>query len=201
MLRFNGNRVDRIRPLGGPLLARGFSRVGLTQKLKENFSGFGQFTSMPGGYQSAFRAVIPTLGESGFMAVVFTGVTTTSFTVTGVGNLSVVMVGQGDATWNANVGANMYVTFQGEGFAAWDARAKGNMTVVMDAGARPSAFDIAQEVWQGATTSYNNPGTMGEALNDAAAGGGGGTTAALTPEQEEQLATAARNSNLIPGLF
>ena len=198
MLSFSGNRTDRARPLGGPLRARGFSRVGFTQKLKENFSGFGSFTSMPGGYQAADRAIIPTLGESGFMAVRFTGDSSATFDVLGIGNLSVTFAGEGTTTWNANVGANMYITFQGEGFAAWDARAKGNMTVVMDAGARPSAFDIAQEVWQGATTSYNNPGTMGEALNDAAAGGGGG---GLTPTEAEQLETAARNSSLIPGLF
>jgi hypothetical protein len=50
------------------------------------------------------------------------------------------------------------------------------MSATLDAGARPSAFDIAQEVWQAQATSYNAAGTMGEKLNDAGSAGNPWTT-------------------------
>ena len=41
----------------------------------------------------------------------------------------------------------------------------------IDAGARPSAFDIAQEVWQAKKAGYPDPLTMGGALNAAGSAG------------------------------
>ena len=52
-----------------------------------------------------------------------------------------------------------------------NARGIGAMSVQIDAGSRPSAFDIAQEVWQSQKTAYNAAGTMGNALNLASSGG------------------------------
>ena len=74
----------------------------------------------------------------------------------------------------------------------------------LDAGARPSAFDIAQEVWQSQKTSYNASGTMGNALNAAGSGGVDlnalavavwtyasrtltGSAGGMTPQQEAML--------------
>jgi hypothetical protein len=67
-------------------------------------------------------------------------------------------------------------TFAGEGFIDADITAAGRMSATLDAGARPSAFDIAQEVWQAQATSYNAAGTMGEKLNDAGSAGNPWTT-------------------------
>ena len=45
------------------------------------------------------------------------------------------------------------------------------MGATLDAGARPSAFDIAQEIWQSQAANYNAAGTMGEKLNGAGSAG------------------------------
>jgi hypothetical protein len=45
------------------------------------------------------------------------------------------------------------------------------MWATLDAGARPSAFDIAQEIWNAKATQYVSTGTMGQKLNNAASGG------------------------------
>ena len=50
----------------------------------------------------------------------------------------------------------------GEGNLTPDLKAKAWMWATLDAGARPSAFDIAQEIWQAQSSQYNNSGTMGE---------------------------------------
>ena len=197
MLRRNGSNFDRIRPLGGALLAGGAWRVAQTQKLKENFSGFGQQASMPQGYQSAARAIIPTLKESWDMAVAFRGEGTFSAQAYVVETMTVAFMGEGTFSPNAQHAVTLTVNFSGEGTFGVSARQLEQMSVAFDSGSRPSAFDIAQEVWQGLAVNYNAPGTMGEKLNDSGGGGSGG----LTPTQEEELASAARNSALIPGLF
>ena len=43
----------------------------------------------------------------------------------------------------------------------------GNISANFDVLARPSAFDIAQEVWNGAATAYTGTGTMGREVQDA----------------------------------
>lgn len=40
-------------------------------------------------------------------------------------------------------------------------------SLVVDVGAVPSAFDIAQAIWNSLKVSYNAPGTMGNAVNSA----------------------------------
>jgi hypothetical protein len=198
MLRLNGSNFNRIRPLGGAFHALGFSRVAQTQRLKENFSGFGQQESMPSGYQSAARATIPTLQESARMSIAFRGEGFYTASAQTLESAAVAFLGDGTFTPNAQHGISMNVHFPGEGTFTITARQLEQMMVAFDSGSRPSAFDIAQEIWQSQAASYSAPGTMGEALNDAALGGAGG---GLTPTQEEQLASAARNAGLIPALL
>ena len=167
MLRRNGSNFDRIRPLGGTLLARGGWRVARRQELKENFSGFGQDVSMPQGYQSAARAIIPTLQESGNIAVAFRGLGTFAAQAYVVESMAVAFSGEGTFSPNAQHAVTLYVNFQGEGNFAITPKQLEQMSITFDSGVRPSAFDIAQEVWQGQAASYNAPGTMGEKVNDA----------------------------------
>ena len=68
---------------------------------------------------------------------------------------------------NANVYFNGAATFASEADMVAMLGATGNITANMDLLARPSAFDIAQEVWNGATTAYSSAGTMGKAQTDA----------------------------------
>lgn len=146
---------------------RNNSRVALW----DNAQRFGQYTSMPGGYQSAQRAIIPTLKASGFMACRLVGDSSTSFDVRGKGNMSATLTGEGSVTMNGNMASNMVATLTGNGTMTADLRGKGWISATIDAGSRPSAFDIAQEVWQSQKTAYNAAGTMGNALNNASSGG------------------------------
>jgi hypothetical protein len=72
-------------------------------------------------------------------------------------------------------------------------------------GAVPSAFDIAQAIWQSSSSRYNVSGSMGEKLNNASSAGnpwsanpddnnGTGTMGAAVNEIKKK-------TNLIPGLF
>lgn len=56
---------------------------------------------------------------------------------------------------------------QGEGFMIADALSLEKDSAIFDAGARPSAGDIAQEIWMSQSSTYMTPNTMGKKLNDA----------------------------------
>lgn len=170
MLRRNGTNFDRLRPRGGGgLFANGFWRVSQRQLLKENFSGFGQLTSMPQGYQSAARAIIPTLKESGNMFVSFRGVGNFTAGADVLEQMQVAFLGEGTVVFNAQHAISSTVFMSGEGTFTAGMRQLEQMYVAFDSGARPSAFDIAQEIWQSQAAAYNAPGTMGNKVN--AAGG------------------------------
>jgi hypothetical protein len=79
--------------------------------------------------------------------------------------------GEGTLTPNAEVGKTMWATISGEGTLTGSPRMIVVMSAKIDAGVRPSAFDIAQEVWQSQKTAYNAPGTMGSGVNTASTGG------------------------------
>jgi len=165
VLRNNGSNFGRVTFLGGAFYARGFPRVSARQQLIENFSGFGQQTSVPQGYQSAYKALIPTLKESANMFVMFRG--DGSFGVASVTSesMTVAFSGEGAFSPNAQHAYTMTVAFLGEGALSLTAEQLEQAAVAFDSGTRPSAFDIAQEVWQAQATSYNAAGTMGEKVN------------------------------------
>lgn len=172
MLLNNGTWFGRLRPTGGmavipsALLANA-KRI----KLWDNAQRFGQYKSMPGGYTQASRAIIPTIKTSDFIAVRMVGEGSLSASVYGVGVLSATLTGEGSTTFNGHMGSHATATLTGEGSLTGTPRGIGSASVVMDAGSRPSAFDIAQEIWQSKKTAYNAPGTMGNALNNASSGG------------------------------
>lgn len=82
------------------------------------------------------------------------------------GNMSASMNGEADMIANANLAANGYATMTGEADMAAGLTAIGNMSAKFDPFARPTAFDIAAEIW-GASRSGFPPGTTGKALDDA----------------------------------
>ena len=172
MLLNNGTWFGRLRGTGGmgvvpsALLANA-NRI----KLWDNAQRFGQYKSMPGGYTQASRAIIPTIKTSDFIAVRMVGEGSLSASVYGVGVLSATLTGEGSTTFNGHMGSHATATLTGEGSLTGTPRGIGSASVVMDAGSRPSAFDIAQEVWQSQKTAYNAAGTMGNALNNASSGG------------------------------
>jgi hypothetical protein len=156
---------------GGGLPARFLIENSKRQILKENFNSFGQTVSIPQGYQDVVKAYVPTIKASSLIRAVLRGEGTLintgirvpvsmSSTVTGVGNLSP----------DIEVGKTCLATVTGVGTVSGDPRTILRMSAALDAGVRPSAFDIAQEIWQSQKTTYNAPGTMGSALNSASTG-------------------------------
>jgi hypothetical protein len=172
MLLNNGTWFGRLRRAGGmggipgSLLANA-ERI----KLWENAQRFGQYKSVPGGYTQANRAIIPTLKTSSFIAVRMVGEGSLAASAYGVGVLSATLTGEGSTAFNGHMGSHAAVNLTGEGSLTGTPRGIGSASVVMDAGARPSAFDIAQEVWQSQAASYNAANTMGEKLNGAGSAG------------------------------
>jgi len=109
----------------------------------------------------------------GDLAARMNGTGNVSAAIVGMGNLSGNLSGGGSIT-NANLaaGRNLSATLGGSGsFTSADMRGKGNLSASIVIGAQPSAFDIAQSVWQGQASGYMNTGTMGRRLNDAGGSG------------------------------
>jgi hypothetical protein len=162
MLLSNQSDV-RIRYLGGAL-------GGVLPRQKgfvENAQAFGSITSVPQGYNDPAKALVSTIKTGGNIAARFKGEASFIAQLAAFGNMSATFAGEAGFTANGNVLANGYATFAGvAGFTAL-LKAQGNMEASFDILARPSAFDIAQEVWNGNPSAYNSAGTMGKELQDA----------------------------------
>jgi hypothetical protein len=148
-------------------LTRNAARI----KLYEN-ARFGQKVSFPQGYQQASRAILPSLKTTDLISARITGSGDLfNFQVRNIVSVAATISGSGFVNSSAEVGKTMWATLAGTGALTGGARMLVSMKASLDAGARPSAFDIAQEVWQSQKTSYNAAGTMGNGLNNAASGG------------------------------
>jgi len=161
MLTRNNSNFS-IKFLGGALGGVNPSQKGFVA----NALAFGQITSVPQGYTDPARALVPTIHTSGNIAARFRGVATLTADLRGTGNMEATFTGEADFTADGNVLSNGYATFTGEFDMTADLRGRGNMEANFDILARPSAFDIAQEVWNGAATGYNGTGTMGKEVQD-----------------------------------
>lgn len=131
-------------------------------------AAFGAQTSYPQGYSSG-RAVILPLKLSGNISARFRADAGLIAAATGLGQMSATVQAEADMIAEANVGLNGYATFEGEADMIAAASAIGSMAANMDLLARPSANDIAQEVWNAKTAAFLGAGTMGKKLTDAEA--------------------------------
>lgn len=160
------------RPVAGYLRTNGLVRNNNLAERRDNGLRFGKLVSYPQGVQNAARAIVPTISASDFIRVVMRGdssLLNTGITVPMV--MATTISGEGTLTPNAEVGKTMSVTISGEGSISGDARVAVSMAVNMDAGARPSAFDIMQEVWQAKAVGFPDPTTMGGKVNAAGTAG------------------------------
>ena len=132
---------------------------------------FGGLISVPQGVTDAYRALYPSISKTDNIRCVLIGDGGVAAAVIGLGRVSATITGVGTLTPDSEMGATLSVTITGSGSMQGTVRGVGRMGAVIDAGARPSAFDIAQEVWQSQKSAYNAPGTMGNALNNASTGG------------------------------
>lgn len=159
-------------------IANGFSgRVfGLAQgafasgmfSIISNAAAFGSRTSVPQGMngQNALRMTVKIGGN---ISARFRGDLDSVAAIRGVGNLAGLMDGEFDLVAQGNVGLNGYATFPGESDLTAAVSALGSMAANMDLIARPSANDIAQEVWNAQSTAFQSAGTLGKKLSDTKA--------------------------------
>jgi hypothetical protein len=79
--------------------------------------------------------------------------------------------GAGSIVANMSTAEAMGALLSGAGLFNSSAYVKEVLSAILDAGSRPSALDIAQEIWQSQTSQYNTAGTMGNKVNSAGSGG------------------------------
>jgi hypothetical protein len=169
-LIYNRERTGLLRYRSGTRFADGTSRQWARQRIEDNAEAFGQYTSQPQGYQSAAVALVPTIKTSSNMAAILRGAATFSGSMTATGNMTATLEGTGSVTAGANAAWNANATLAGEGTLTPGLTSVGWMSANLDAGARPSAFDIAQEVLGSVIDSGVNLGDVLRILVAVAAG-------------------------------
>lgn len=132
-----------------------------------NAIAFGSKTSIPQGYNDATRALVPPLQTGGNIAARVAGEGFVVADIGAFGQMGGTFAGDSDFIADGNVYANGYGTFAGEADFIAAMSGVGNMEADFDILARPSAFDIAQEIWNAPTSGYTGAGTMGKELQDA----------------------------------
>lgn len=134
----------------------------------DNARVFGQITSVPQGMngQNALRMTIKVGGNISARVKGDVGFTAAA---KGAGNMAAAASGVAGFTANGNTAYNGTATFAG--VFNWTALGSGlgSMAAKMDILARPSAFDIAQEVWNSQKTAFASTGTLGKSISDAEA--------------------------------
>lgn len=154
---------------GTPGNFRGLGIAALSQPMAGSVAlarVFGAVASVPRGYGSE-RAIRLPLRTNGETAARFDGVFSFAAALTATGNMTAAFGVETDLTPEGNVLLNGYVTFALEIDLTADLRGRGNVAAVFDIPGRPTAFDIAQEVWAAQQAAFTTTGTMGKAQSDA----------------------------------
>ena len=147
MLLTRGGTGIQARFLAGTLSETSRQQGLFPRMLYANARAFGQQTSWPVGYQAATRAVVPPIKESGQAAARFGLDTAFTGDVPALGNAEAAFAFDVDATNAANVLSNTAAAFAIETAFTGSLLSQGFMAAVFDIISRPSASDIAQEVW------------------------------------------------------
>lgn len=135
--------------------------------LFNNRAMFDSKTSVPQGYTNPLDALLMTFAVSGNISARFIPETEMTATMSAQGNMSAALEGEFDVIANGNLATNGYATFTGEFDMTGESSAIGSMSANMDLIARPSANDIAQEVWNAQASAFQTTGTLGKSLSSA----------------------------------
>lgn len=106
---------------------------------------FGTGSSYPEGFNN-INAIDMPLDEVATVACVIYGEGTLTPTAQNRENVEATITGEGSFTAEVNEGVNVVVTVTGEGTLTPTVHNREVVAVTIDAGSRPSAFDIAQEL-------------------------------------------------------
>ena len=148
-------------------LAQGAFAPGMFS-LFNNRAMFGSITSVPQGYNGISGLRI-TFAVGGNISARFIGEAALIAAMAGQGNMEAAVEGEFDLVAAGNVGLNGYASFDGEFDLTAAVSGVGSMAANMDLIARPSANDIAQEVWNAQAGAFQSAGTLGKKLSDAKA--------------------------------
>lgn len=128
--------------------------------------GFARSSSVPHGYRGgvAWAMAITDGGMSAYLS----GVGAINADLNATGNLTSSLAGAGSIAFaNLAGGINMSAALAGVGsIANAPLPAFGNLTCSISIGARPSATDIAQAVWEELLSGHNTAGTAAKKLKD-----------------------------------
>lgn len=169
MLKMNNSVIDNIKFINDNIN----SLIGYSTKESsfiQNAKCFGSYVGKPYGYNDIDSLVLP-IHPSGFIRATLSGSQDFNVIISSIGNMFATLVGEGDTSLNINTAYNMTLTLSGDGIFNVLLKAIANLNATIDAGARPSAFDIAQEVLNSQANNYNSSGTIGNKINLASSGG------------------------------
>lgn len=169
MLKGNNDQIACMRWLSGSY-ASIIDTTSDDNKIYNNGLAFGMKVGKPYGYNGINGFLLP-VSPGGFIRATLSGSADFIATISSIGNMTAIISGEGTLTPDANLAFNMYCTLIGEGNLTPDLKAKAWMWATLDAGARPSAYDIAQEIWQAQASQYNNAGSMGNKVNESGSSG------------------------------
>lgn len=165
MLKGNNDNISCLRYFSGTY-ATIIDTTGDQNEIVNNGLAFSTKVGRPYGYNGINGFLLP-VNPSGFIRATLLGGTSFTPSILSIGNMSATIRGEGAITPDINAAYNMRLTLTGVGSITPQLKAKAWMYSAIDAGARPSAYDIAQEIWQSKSSNYNSTGTMGNKINGA----------------------------------
>lgn len=127
---------------------------------------FGNTTSFPVGYRGQYAICMP-LENNDYLAIIIRGDSSVSAQIMQYEECNATIIANSTVIANIVSKENLVGLAQGTSDGEVVGYVRELLTANVDTGARPSAFDIAQEIWHSKVTSYDSDGTMGKLLNSA----------------------------------
>lgn len=128
-------------------------------------AGMNKATSVPSGYRGGVALVMAQ--ADGGLAATLTGSSDIAASISAAGNLSSALSGSGSLQFaNLAGGLNASAVLSGGASLAAPLKGKGNLTCSISIGARPSATDIAQAVWEELLSGHTTAGSAAKKLKD-----------------------------------
>lgn len=173
MLVLNGSNLltARVRLTGASsILCSPRTSFGLFSRgstLLATVQGISKSASIPHGLRGGV-ALAPAISDGGLAAYITGSGTVTLANLNGNADMSGTLTGSGTISFgNLAGGKNMSTTITGSGtISNAPLPAFGNLTCSISIGARPSATDIAQAVWEELLTGHTTSGTAAKVLKD-----------------------------------
>ncbi len=178
------------------------AHAGISRKnVKHSYMrAFGTNSSYPEGFNN-LNAVDMALDDVTTVACMIYGEATLTTAMQTRENVEATVSGEGALTPEVNEGVNVVATVSGEGTLEPEMQTRENVAVTIDAGARPSAFDIAQELLGTAADGSLTIGQAFKIMLSALAGkvSGAGTTTItfrdVSDTKDRIVATVDENGN------